>query len=79
MHLTKKASRNLQRILEHARRAQAFLADPSIEVCRKSTPTTTLHFVRGDEGMCPIDKNVGSNLTGLEDAIKGLEDFLNTP
>lgn len=78
--LTRRQLTDLEHVLYHAKRAQAYLADPSVAVCRSGGPaTTSLHYTRADGtggSLYPVDKEIGSDLTGLPESIRLLESFL---
>ena len=78
--LTKNDRIALRIVLLHAERAKSFLDDPQIAVARRGTiATTTLHYSRADGStLYEINKEYGSNLTGLESAIERLGHFLAT-
>lgn len=76
--LTKKQRTAIEYALRNAERAFMFIQSGHIVVARKGGPaTTTLHYARADGStLYEIDKQIGSDLTGLENTIKALSDFL---
>jgi len=76
--LTQKQERELFTILEHLRRAQRYIDQPDIAVCRKGgMATTLLHYTRpGGPPLYEVDKGIGSDLTGLPEGIRRLREFL---
>lgn len=76
--LTKQQQRELTTILENLKRAHAFVQSPRIVVCtKKERATTTQDFTRADgQVVYPIDKVIGSDLTGLQSGCELLESFL---
>jgi hypothetical protein len=79
--LTRKQRAALERILYHAKRAERYIKQPSTAIAKKGgTASTTLHCVN-QQGtvLYEIDKEIGSDITGLYDAIRSLENFLNPP
>lgn len=73
--LTKRQRHAIDRALYHLNRARRYLADPTVAVChRGNVATTTLHYSRPDGlTMYEVNKEYGSDLTGLEDCRKELE------
>lgn len=77
-NLTRKQRRELEQVLYHMNRALVFISNESVAVaCRDNMATTTLHYTRPD-GAClyEIAKDIGSDLTGLPDAVRHLSRFL---
>ncbi len=77
--LTRKQVAALAQALHHARRAQLYIAGKDIAVARKGTrSTTTLDFVRASDGavLYEVSKELGSDLCGLWDCVRMLEQFL---
>lgn len=76
--LTKGQRAQVDRALYHAKRARAYLFDVDTAICRRCTwASTTLHYTRIDVpgGILEVAKEYGSDLCGLDDAIKELEQF----
>jgi hypothetical protein len=79
--LTRKQRIALETILYHAKRAERYINQPSVAIARKGgIASTTLHCVN-QQGtvLYEIDKGIGSDITGLYDAVRSLEHFLNPP
>ncbi len=78
--LTKAQQRHLQRALAHAERAHAYLMSDQIAVARKDrAATTTLHYTRSDGStLYEVQKEYGSDLTGLADCIADLKALLSS-
>ena len=78
MKLTKKARDDLRFVLRNAERAHIYISSPNIAVARKGGPaTTTLHYTRADgSALYEVDKEIGSDLTGLKSAIAALATFI---
>jgi len=78
--LTKLQRRAIERALYHAQRAQKYIADNRTAVARvDNTATTTLHYTRQDGRILyEVAKDIGSDLCGLPDAIRELEQLLIT-
>lgn len=79
--LTRKQRTALEAILYHAKRAERYIKQPTVAIARKGgTATTTLHCVN-QQGtvLYEIDKEIGSDLTGLYETVLSLERFLNPP
>ena len=78
--LTKSQRADIERALYHAQRAQRYIMRPDIVVASQcAQATTSLHYTRANcEGgaLFPVAKECGSDLCGLADAIKGLEQML---
>ena len=80
-NLTRKQRESLETILYHAKRAERYMRQPNIAIARKGgAASTTLHCVN-QQGtvLYEIDKGIGSDITGLYDAVRSLEHFLNPP
>jgi len=77
--LTKKQRNELGAVLESLRRADQYLRGPNVAVCRKGgAATTTLHYTRADGSvMFEVDKEIGSDLTGLGMGLDKLSLFLS--
>lgn len=77
-NLTKKQRRAIEQALYHAKRAHKFLQQKDIAVGRLDTfASTTLHYTRSDGStFYAIDKEIGSDLTGVQASIELLQDFL---
>ena len=78
--LTRYQRSELESILYHAKRAQEYIQKPKIVIaCEENYASTTLHFVRKAVMILyPLDKNIGSDITGLYDAVRLLERLLMT-
>jgi hypothetical protein len=79
--LTRKQRESLETVLYHAKRAERYLKQPSIAIAKKGgMATTTLHCVN-QQGtvLYELDKEIGSDLCGLYDAVRSLDRFLNPP
>lgn len=76
--LTRAQKRDIESALHHVRRALNFVRRPDTVVaiqCRQAT--TTLHYTRPDGAVLySIDKEIGSDLTGMEFAEKELLNML---
>ena len=80
-NLTRKQRQSLETILYHAKRAEKYIKQPTVAIARKGgMASTTLHCVN-QQGtvLYEIDKEIGSDLVGLYDAVRSLERFLNPP
>jgi hypothetical protein len=77
--LTKAQHKALSAVLYHAKRAQDYIQKPKIVItCEEVYASTTLHCVsKAGTILYPLDKNIGSDITGLYDATHLLERFLN--
>ena len=75
--LTAAQARAIETVLYHLNRAEAFLADDDVRVCRaKDMATTTLDFMLPDgKAASEINKDYGSDLTGLSMARQYLVNF----
>jgi hypothetical protein len=81
MRLTKAARTELRRVLYDAERAAEYLRSDDVVVARrKEQPTTTLDYVRHEDTtvLTEVNKEYGSDLTGLAAAIDRLASFLAT-
>jgi hypothetical protein len=80
-NLTKTQRAILESALRNAERAMAFIQAPHIAVARMGTlATTTLHYTRADGAtLYPIAKDIGSDLTGLDNCIQSLRRLLAPP
>ena len=78
--LTAAQQRALETIAYHLNRAQAFLSKPDVIVAMKKShpvPTTTLDFILPDGTVAfAIDKEIGSDLAGLEMGMQYLKNFV---
>lgn len=76
--LTRRQTQNLERILYHLQRADNYLSQPTLVVTKRcQAATTTLHFTRSDgQVLYEVNKEYGSDLTGLKQGIHDLEKFL---
>ena len=78
--LTKTQRHEIESALSHAKRAFRYVMDPRIAICHKSdTATTTLHYSNKEGALYPVTKEYGSDLTGLADCIRRLEQILIAP
>jgi hypothetical protein len=79
MATTKSERAALLSILRHLERAHTFLQEKTVAVCRyKAAATTTDDYENECVGnaLCTIDKDIGSDLTGLYEGIRLLRAFL---
>ena len=76
--LTRATRRAIEAALYDARRARDYIMAPSTAVCIRGTmATTTLHYTRGDGAVLyEEEREYGSDLCGLSDAIRRLEALL---
>ena len=79
--LTKKQRKDLERALDQAEKAQAFIMQEDTLICRKDfkgKPYTTSHFYNEDLNLCitPSEKRYGSHLCQLSDSIQTIKSFL---
>lgn len=67
-------------VLQHAERANRYISDTRTAVCMvKERATTRLDYQRSDgRALCEVAKDIGSDLTGLPEAIRLLKDFINS-
>lgn len=82
--LTRKQRAALAQVEHDLARALAFIKAPEVAVARRSAEgTTSLHYVRAASALAPagalyeIEKEYGSNLTGLEAGLSRLRLFLD--
>ena len=77
--LTKKQFHRLNEIRATLLRAERYLYDPAVAICRKGgMATTTLHYTRADGStMYEVEKAIGSDLCALPQAITDLTAILN--
>ena len=76
--ITRKQIAVLRSALQSANRAKQYILNPAVAVAQRSnSATTTLHYTRAD-GNClyEVTKEYGSDLCGLIDCIKTLEQFI---
>jgi len=76
--LTRKQLASLNSIRFNLQRAMDYIYSERTLVCaEKSTATTTLDFTRKVDGVvcCEIEKEYGSHLCGLKDAMRQLDNF----
>ena len=81
MKLTKQAKAELSRVLSHLHRANEYIKKPDTVIARVSTnPTTTIHYTRAIDNTClySVDKEIGSDLTGLQQGLNDLLKFIAT-
>jgi len=76
--MLKREERALQQAIANLERAQKYLLSERVLVCiRQSYASTTLHFTNAQGEICySIDKHIGSDLTGLHQAINDLRRLL---
>lgn len=76
--LTAAQVRSIETVLYHLDRANKFInEDKTILAIKKSHATTTLDFLLPDgTPATAIDKDIGSDLCGLQDGIHYLKNFL---
>jgi len=81
MTLTKKQQRQVEGALAELKEGMAFLMQPDILLCRKtSTASTTLHFSNAQGEHCySFNKECGSKFQILQNGIRSLENFINPP
>lgn len=80
--LTNKQYEQLAQIKYHLNRASRYLLNDSTAVAHRSDrSTTTLDYVRALDGkvLYEVQKEYGSDLCGIWDAIKKLDLFMNGP
>ena len=77
--LTKAQKASISQALYHAERAQVFLMQPGIHIVKESKttafPASSWTNGEGTPGIA-ITKEYGSNLTGIQDAIRTLRALL---
>ncbi len=78
MKLTKQAREELRTVLYHFERAKDYLERNDVAIAHKSRATTTLHFTCAGfpYALYEVDKEIGSDLTGLAEGIKQLAQFI---
>ena len=77
MRLTLQARNELHTLLDRLTQAQEMIRNPRTVVCVRSHGTTTLDYKRPDgTSVYEIDKDIGSDLTGLYDGIELIHRFL---
>ena len=77
--LTRKQVSRIGYALRNAERAHAYImrADRAVAI-KGGIATTTLHYTRADGAVLyEVDKQIGSDLCGLESCIAELKSFLN--
>jgi len=79
--LTKKQRKDLERALDQAEKAQAYIMHKDVIVCRsdfKGKPYRTNHFYNEEQNLCisPVEKAYGSTLCQLGDSIQTIKNFL---
>lgn len=77
--LTRRQTGDLEYVLRNLECAQSFLNQHDVSVARKSKlAITTLHYTRADGNtLYEIDKQIGSDLTGIGNAVGALRAFLS--
>jgi hypothetical protein len=75
---TGKQRREIERAIGHLQRAAKFLAQPRVAVAtRDDRATTTAHYTRADGGVLyEINKEIGSDLCGLDMGLRALRDLI---
>lgn len=81
--LTKKQRKDLDRALDQAEKAQAFIMQKSTLICRadfKGKPYSSSQFYNEDKNLCivPTEKSYGSHLCQLSDSIQTIKSFLES-
>ena len=75
--LTKFQRNSLNQVLYHAQRAEKYIMSDRTVVAHRSAGTTTLDYTRSDgKALYEVEKVIGSDLCGLQDAIRHLSAFL---
>lgn len=80
-NLTQKDRRTLEHALDRAKAARDYIMSERIALCKVDTlASTSMHFTRGYDSriLYEIERSYGSQLVGLEDAIKILSNFLES-
>lgn len=81
MKLTKQAVKELSRIIEHLNRAHSYIQGPDLAICHKGNyASTTDHYTRDKDKttLLEVNKDYGSNITGLEMGLSHLKRFVET-
>lgn len=79
MKIQTKVRRELELVLLDLKRANDYLTKADVAICRKGgVATTTLHMERKLDGAVfyEVNKEIGSNITGVEEGIRKLERLL---
>lgn len=73
--MTRVQRRDIERALYHVKRAAAYINRPDTAVAKvDNMATTTLHYTRADgRVLYEVAKDIGSDLCGLSDCIRILE------
>jgi len=68
----------LEHVLRNATRALHYVMQPDVAIARKGgVATTTLHYFRADGSVLyEVDKEIGSDLCGLQSAVDDLQRLL---
>ena len=89
--LTRQQRNDIEYCLRHVQRAADYINSARISICRRDdVPTTTLHFTRqplppalvsarfpaGNYTLYEVAKDIGSDLCGIQDALRRLNDML---
>lgn len=76
--LTALQTRSIETVLYHLQRANKYLLDESTILARKKGAcTTTLDFLLPNgNAACEVDKQIGSDIAGLEMGMEYLKNFL---
>jgi len=80
--MIKKDLRQLETILYHALRARHYLDQADVGIVHYGgLATTSLHFTRASDGYVayPVNKQIGSDIAGLDFAIAGLRAMIERP
>ena len=68
MKLTRKQRQAIETALYHAKRAEAYIFSPDNAVCKRSSGSTTLDYVRADgKALYEVEREYGSDLCGLHE------------
>lgn len=80
MKLQARTRKELELVLLDLKRALDYVRKPETAVCHKGgVATTALHMTRRMDGAVfyEVNKEIGSNLTGLAEGIRKLENLLH--
>ena len=79
--MSKKQRQQIANALGHLQRARTYLLKADTVICRRASfASTVLHLTRADGlTLYPVEKEYGSDLTGLDMGIDALERVLNPP
>lgn len=75
--LTAAQERSIETVLYHLKRSAQYLANDRVVIAiRKDQATTTLDYVcQAGDALYAVDKEIGSDIAGLQMAIGYLENF----